>query len=115
MEERENVRRNQTKARSKASTANNKPYRMRSRIWDIWCYDLSSKDFRHYCLYGFVMYTNMAPLKLAVLTVCGIPSAYHPLFWASQCLHGISVSVSQLHSLTSQWLLTDTLVLLYTV
>jgi hypothetical protein len=60
--------------------------------------------------------TNMATLGLAVLTACGLPIAYHlPCWQLTFCyLHGSSGSLSQLYTLTSQWMLAETPELPYT-
>jgi hypothetical protein len=54
--------------------------------------------------------TNMAAIRLAVLTACDLPSVYHPASWqlTSWSLNGCSGSLSQLHNFTSQWLLAET-------
>jgi hypothetical protein len=76
-EENEKVRQNQTKARPKASIANNKP--STSSIQDTWYFDLSSKDLRQFS--PFTGATNMAALGLAALTAVGLPYAYYLPSW----------------------------------
>jgi hypothetical protein len=59
--------------------------------------------------------TNMTALGLDAFGACGLPFAYHPPSWQlnSQSLHGSSLSLSKLHTLTCQWLLVDIPALLY--